>query len=298
MSNIPDFLIKKLNDQYGIETTKKILEGYSKKRYTTFRVNTLKISLEEFEEKIKQLNIDVEPFNSINGAFILKSDIELLKNTEFYKNGYIYLQSLSSMLPVILLDPKDEHILDMAAAPGSKTTQIAMITSNKARITACEKNNIRAERLKFNLQKQGVTCCYVMVTDATKLDDLFSFDKILLDAPCSGSGTIYINNPKLKEVFKEKLITSNVEVQTKLLRKALNILKPDKEMIYSTCSILKEENEGVLNKVLKEANATIVPLKLNIDNVEYLNTTIEGTICICPNEYYEGFFIAKIKKCK
>ena len=298
MSNIPDFLIKKLNNQYGVETTEKILEGYNKKRYTTFRVNTLKISLEEFKEKIKQLNIDVEPFNSITGAFILKSDIELLKNTEFYKNGYIYLQSLSSMLPVILLEPKDEHILDMAAAPGSKTTQIAMITSNKARITACEKNNIRAERLKFNLQKQGVTCCYVMVTDATKLDDLFSFDKILLDAPCSGSGTIYINNPKLKEVFKEKLITSNVEVQTKLLRKALNILKPDKEMIYSTCSILKEENEGVLNKVLKEANATIVPLKLNIDNVEYLNTTIEGTICICPNEYYEGFFIAKIKKCK
>ena len=109
------------------------------------------------------------------------------------------MQSLSSMLPPIILNPKEkENILDMAAAPGSKTTQIASITNNNSYITACEINNIRAERLKYNIEKQGVNCAFVMVKDARKLDDFFSFDKILLDAPCSGSGTISLKNENCK----------------------------------------------------------------------------------------------------
>lgn len=194
----------------------------------------------------------------------------------------------------------------MAAAPGSKTTQLAAMTNNKCMITACEMNKVRAERLKYNLEKQGVTCAYVMVTDARRLDDFFSFDKILLDAPCSGSGTLNETDEKIEKNFTMKLIQKSVETQTALLKKAIRLLKPGKEMIYSTCSILESENEEVLEKALKGTDSEVVPIDLQEDLNGYcgkdsnelplLSVKIPGTVCVCPNELFEGFFIAKIKK--
>ena len=213
---------------------------------------------------------------------------------QIYENGDIYLQSLSSMLPPIVLKPNvGENILDMAAAPGGKTTQIATMTENKAFITACEKNKIRAERLKYNLKKQGATCVNIMTEDARQLSDYFSFDKILLDAPCSGSGTENVFDDR----FSKELIQRSCKTQETLLKKAINILKPGGEMIYSTCSILKRENEEILNKVLKKEKIEIVPIKIS-SKLPVLPVKIEGTLCICPTELYEGFFVAKIKKIK
>ncbi len=207
------------------------------------------------------------------------------------------MQSLSAMLPPILLQPQAEtDVLDMTAAPGGKTTQIAAITKNKANITACEKNKIRAERLKYNIEKQGANA-YVMLQDATKIDDFFAFDQILLDAPCSGSGTFSNQNKKVKQILTPKLIHQAVEIQIALLRKALTILKQKKEMIYSTCSILSCENEDVIQKVLKEKKAQIIPITVGKANeLPLLPSKIKGTLCVCPNERYEGFFIAKIRK--
>ena len=117
---------------------------------------------------------------------------------DIYKNGKIYLQSLSSMLPPIVLNPMPKNdILDMTAAPGGKTTQIAALSNNEANITACEINKIRAERLRYNLDKQGASSVFVMLEDARNIDNFFSFDQILLDSPCSGSGTININENNL-----------------------------------------------------------------------------------------------------
>ena len=207
------------------------------------------------------------------------------------------------MLPPIVLQPQEgQDILDMAAAPGGKTTQIATITNNKANITACEMNKIRAERLKYNLEKQGANA-YVMVQDARKIDDFFSFDQILLDAPCSGSGTIQLywqgnkQNHKLEENFTEKLVGKSVALQEALLKKAINLLKQGREMVYSTCSILANENEDMIQKVLKQGNIEIVPIEFDeINQLPLLPTKIKGTLCVCPNEHYEGFFIAKIRK--
>ena len=187
----------------------------------------------------------------------------------------------------------------MTAAPGGKTTQIAALTSNKAHITACEMNPIRAERLKYNIAKQGASCAYVMQCDSRNINDLFSFDRILLDAPCSGSGTIDINDPNLKSQFTEKLINKCTSAQSNLLKKAIKILKPGSEMIYSTCSILEKENEEIVNMALKSGGIEIVPIEIkNGSSIPVLPTKIDGTVCVCPNEYFEGFFIAKIRKIK
>lgn len=294
---IPSFLKEKLTTQYGEEITQKIIKGYMAKRKTTLRVNTLKTSSTNVIDILDKNNIKFKKVNWYNDAFIIEnaneSDIQKL---DIYQNGEIYLQSLSSMLPPLILNPQEKtDILDMAAAPGGKTTQIAGIVNNNASITACELNKIRAERLKYNIEKQGAKA-YIMVTDARKIDSFFSFDKILLDAPCSGSGTLELNTGISEKNFSLNLISKSVKAQTALLEKALKILKPGCEMVYSTCSILQEENEEVLKKILSKNKAKIVPIDFELKDLPLLPTKIPGTLCVAPNDLYEGFFIAKIQK--
>lgn len=297
-TTIPKFLEEKLEKQYGEELTHEILEGYKKQRRVTLRVNTIKSDIEKIEKELNEAEIEYEKVKWSKDAFVINNKREKeIEEIEAYKNGEIYLQSLSSMLPPIVLAPKQgTDILDMAAAPGGKTTQIAALVNNKASITACELNNIRAQRLKYNIEKQGATCVYVMQQDSRKIDDFFSFDQILLDAPCSGSGTLNINDENLSKIFTEKLIQKSVKSQSELLKKALKILKPGKEMVYSTCSILQEENENIINTLNKNLYE-IIPIEFKgKEELPILPTKIDGTLCVMPNELYEGFFIAKIRK--
>ena len=299
INNIPDFLYERLLKQYGEKLTESILKGYSVKRYVTLRVNTLKSNTAKIKAILNSLNIKYSEVEWSREALILEEiDETEIRKLSIYENGEIYLQSLSSMLPAIILEPKpDENILDMAAAPGGKTTQMASISQNKALITACEKNKIRAEKLKYNIEKQGANRVNVLIEDARNLDSYFSFDKILLDAPCSGSGTININNEKLGNIFTEELINRSVKTQYELLKKAISILKSGHEMVYSTCSILEEENEKNIEKILKNNNIEIVPIDENLfKEANLLPTKIKGTIIVAPNELYEGFFIAKLRK--
>lgn len=296
---IPTFLLDMLKKQYNEKTVKRIIEGYQQERKVSLRVNTLKANAQQIYQKLIEANIQVKPVSWSKEAFIIENahekDIQAL---EIYEKGEIYLQSLSSMLPPILLNPQpDMDILDMAAAPGGKTTQMAAISQNKAHITACEMHAVRAERLKYNLEKQGATCAYVMVTDARRLNSFFSFDQILLDAPCSGSGTLKVQDPNIPKYFTEKLIEKSKASQKALLKKAIEVLKKGKEMVYSTCSILQSENEDILKEALKEGKIEIVPITIaGIEEIPTLPSTIEGTITICPSTYYEGFFVAKIRK--
>lgn len=291
MEKIPEFLQEKLLKQYGQEITEQIINGYSEKRPVTLRVNTIKSNRTRVIEELTKAQITFKEVEWYSDALIIENvREEEIKKLEIYEKGEIYLQSLSSMLPPIILEPKaDENILDMASAPGGKTTQMSALTDNCAMITACEKNKIRAERLKYNLEKQGVRSVNIMVEDARKLDDFFSFDKILLDAPCSGSGTTNIFETK----FTQELIERSAKTQEELLRKAIKILKPGQEMVYSTCSILEQENENILKKILSKVD--IVPIK-EIPEIPTLPTIIKGTLCVCPSRLYEGFFVAKIKK--
>jgi len=295
MKEIPNFLYEQLLEQYGSEFTNKILEGYSSTRKVTFRINRLKTTKEKIKQQLDNLKINYEEVSWYDDAFIINDLNEAdIRKLDIYNNGEIYLQSLSSMLPVLVLNPKDkESILDMASAPGGKTTQIASLTNDTALITATEKNKIRLERLKYNIKKQGVNKIAVLNEDASKLDEFFSFDKILLDAPCSGSGTININNININE----KLIEESAKKQYQLLKKAISILKSGHEMIYSTCSILKKENEENVNKILRECKVELVPIEEDIfKDVPQLPSQIEGTICVCPTNLFEGFFIAKLRK--
>ena len=325
-----EFLYEMLKEQYGKELTETIIQGLFTKRKTTIRVNTIKSNMEKVKNELEKANIKYKRVDWSNYALIIENvnnianadkyesmsifnknsnkNINLietvLQNMDIYKSGEIYLQSLSSMLPPIILEPKEStDILDMTAAPGGKTTEIAALTNNKSHITACEKNKIRADRLKYNVQKQGATCVFVMQKDARFIDDFFSFDQILLDAPCSGSGTLDLNNSDTEKYFSRELIERSAKTQKLLLQKAIKLLKPGHTMVYSTCSILKKENEEALESCLNNpkfnGKIEIEPINFNeIDELPLLPTSIKGTLCVCPTDLYEGFFVAKIKKNK
>lgn len=296
---LPEFFIEMLNNQYPSDVVQEIIRGYCVNRNVTLRVNTIKSDVSKVKTQLDNANIKYEEVAWSPEALIINNVREKeIQELEIYEKGEIYLQSLSSMLPPIILGPKPNlDILDMAAAPGGKTTQMAALSNNQAHITACEMNSVRAERLKYNVEKQGASCVYVMVSDSRKIDDFFSFDNILLDSPCSGSGTLNVSDPNLEKRFTMKLVQKSVNSQKILLRKALKVLKKGQEMVYSTCSILSCENEEVVKQILKECKAEIVPIEFQgMEDLPILPTGIPGTLNICPTELFEGFFVAKIRK--
>lgn len=298
-NKLSEFLTNELIKQYGEGTYNKIIEGYNQKRFTTLRVNTLKAKVSYICSVLSENNIEYEKVSWNNEALIIKNANEIdIKELEIYKNGEIYLQSLSSMMPAIILEPKEnEDILDMTAAPGGKTTQIAALTNNKANITACEMNTVRADRLKYNVEKQGATSVTVLKEDSRRLNDYFSFDKILLDAPCSGSGTILLNNERTYKNFSENLVKKTIKSQKDLLKKAIKILKPGHELVYSTCSILKQENENIIKEIIEKGQAEVMAInEEKLKDIPKLKSNIDGVLTVCPNEYYEGFFVAKLRK--
>lgn len=272
-----------------------IIEGYKARRKTCFRINRLKTNVLEVEEYLNNNNIKYSHPSYFTDAFILDDNINLME-LDLVKSGKIYLQSLSSQIPPLFLDlDKSNDILDMCAAPGGKTCEISSLTNNSKNIMACEANKIRCDRLKYNLTLQGVNRCNVQLIDSKKLDSFFSFDTILLDAPCSGSGTINLNNPKDLKSFSKELVLNSSKTQKELLKKAITILKKDHTLVYSTCSILKKENEEVVKSVLNK-DIVIEPISLDIDTKYLLPSNINGVITVQPSDSYEGFFIAKIKK--
>ena len=299
---MPPLMQSLLLREYGPETAALIADGLTKRRPVTLRINPLKATEEEVLAALDAAGIAHEPVPWYEKALVLPEAREIdVEPLDIYQRGGVYLQSLSAMLPVLFLRPTPaDSVLDMAAAPGGKTTQIAAETGGRASVTACERDARRCERLRFNLERQGCGRVSVMNRDARQLDDLFSFSSILLDAPCSGSGTVLLTEGEAQRRMEEGWLRKIVGTQQGMLKKALRLLQKGRRMVYSTCSILREENEEVLNAVLPafaKEGARIVPIDIP-EGIPTLPVTLPGTLCVRPTERYEGFFCAVIEKGK
>ena len=297
----PEYLVKALNDQYGAETAARIEEGFANRRPVTLRVNTIKTSTDAVKAALAAAGIVCEPVPWYADALILPDIREdAVQALPMYERGEVYLQSLSAMVPALVLAPRrGESVLDMAAAPGGKTTQMAAISGNEANITACEKNKIRADRLQFNVDRQGARHTVVMNTDARQLDDFFRFDKILLDAPCTGSGTILLTEGEPQRRMDAAWVKKTVATQSAMLQKALRLLRAGGELVYSTCSVMGCENEEVLHRAMTGVKAEIIPIcDTLMQAIPCLPTTLPGTMVVCPTSLYEGFYVAHIRKLK
>lgn len=302
--------LETLYNIYSPVTVDSILKSFIDGRKTTLRVNKLKTTVNDVQRELRSNGIGFSNSSFLKEAFILnKARESQITKLNCYKEGSIYIQNLSSMLPPTFLDlEKGQSILDMCAAPGGKTTEIASIIDNQGEITANEINIIRRERLKYNVQKQGASCIEVIGMDGKILGDTFEekFDRVLLDAPCSGEGTIELKRRESYKGWSTKFIRENSKLQKKLLESGIKALKKGGILIYSTCTISPEENEEVVDYALnKYPNLRVMNLSINVKNsIQGLNVykdkkyndNLKKALRVIPNEEMEGFFVCKLKK--
>jgi len=265
----------------------------------SIRINTLKISAKEFLERT---DLELEKIKWCNEGFFVNNRVTL-GNLNDHFLGYFYVQEASSMLPPLTMNIKDK-ILDMCAAPGSKTGQIAAMMKNKGLIIANDYDYIRLKALTMNLQRLGVMNAVI-----TNMKGYFikeRFDSILLDAPCSGTGTIR-KSPGTLKIYNTNMIRKLGNDQKGLINNAFNILNEKGSLVYSTCSLEPEENEGVIDFLLnKHENARVEKIKINglktsdavleFEGKKY-NDEIKKCIRIWPQDNdSDGFFLCKIRK--
>lgn len=282
----------------------------------SIRVNTLKISPEELKKKLENKNWKIkQPFKENPEIIIIESELqpgELGRSLE-HLLGYYYVQEISSMMPVLVLNPKpNEIILDLCASPGSKTTQIAAKMENTGTLIANDFKLGRIKILSSNLERCGVMNTIITKARGESLcrklkDENFKIDKILIDTSCSGEGTIK-STPKTLQMWNIRAVFSLSKIQKNLLERAIELLKPDGEIVYSTCTHAPEENEEVLDFILKRFNnikieKIFLPLKTREgitkwQEKEYLED-VKYSCRIYPQDNdTEGFFIAKLRKVK
>lgn len=289
------------------------LQSIRRVRRPTFRVNTLKASKQEIMTTFRQMGISVSEFAAIPGCFIANqaTDRELLK-LEITQAGKIYLQSISSQMPPLILEPKPgETILDIAAAPGSKTSQICAFMQNQGVIDAVEPDFIRVQRLEHNLKLLGATIVNVHQSRGESFCNGVEnkYDRVLVDAPCSGEGRFCVYDKSSYAAYRADDVNKFHKIQAKLLKAAMNAVKPGGTVLYSTCTLNRFENEEVLQDALSNFNCKIVPLPKNLTTLTEALTPISSTptypklrkdisnaIRIVPSTRVEGFFLAKIIK--
>lgn len=224
-ADLPRFMVDTVAGAYTPADAELMIEGFgaAATRPVTLRANTLKATAEDIAAALDAAGIAHQTVAWYPDAFILPdAQVSDLWDLDIYRDGKIYLQSLSSMMPPLVLGARaGEDILDMCAAPGGKTTQIAALTQGQAHLTACEMSIPRAEKLEANLGRQGAKNVPVMRIDARELDEFFRFDRILLDAPCTGTGTVISGNEKSLRGLTEQLLVKCARSQRALLDRAM-----------------------------------------------------------------------------
>ncbi len=297
----------------SMEDYEKFLEYAKLPLPRTIRCNTLKISANELKQRLEEKGWKIrQPFLEYPEIMIIESILqpgELGKSIE-HVLGYYYIQEMSSMMPVIALQPKPgELVLDLCAAPGSKTTQASSFMQNAGTIIANDNRIDRIQILASNLERCG--CMNVIVTrnDGVQLCERLAgagikFDKILIDAPCSAEGNVR-SNQKTLLMWNIRMIEKLGRMQKKLALSAFQLLKEGGEMVYSTCTHAPEENEAVAGFLVKNFNAKVekiaLPLKCRQGITKWekqeFDEQVRNACRIYPQDNNtEGFFIAKVKK--
>jgi tRNA (cytosine49-C5)-methyltransferase len=313
--HLPEKFIERLELLYG-DRTQTVLKAFETKLLPSFRVNTLKTNREEIINTLTSMEFEIEEVSWYKDAFILKNkSTRELTETDVYKNGLLYIQNLSSMVPALALDPQPgDKILDIAAAPGSKTTQMADLMSNKGEIVANDLSRKRIYRLKNNLEQYGVTNTKIENHAGETFWKRYPevFKKTLVDVPCSMEGRIQCDDPKSYEDWSPKKIKQLSMLQKYLLRSAISATDVGGTIVYSTCTLSPEENEEVIEWVVKRVN-DITPGAISLERIKIPGLKLDPALTswrnkplhkaqnasrVTPNGTMEGFFIAKILKHK
>lgn len=305
---LPDVFLERLKLIVGEERYASVLKTFEVQRPLSVRANTLKISSQEAAAYFTARSVSVDNIAWSGDAFVLKGiEAKELSRLEAVCEGKVYIQSLSSMLPVVVLDPQPgEAVLDLCAAPGSKTTQMAARMGNQGSIVAVESVRPRFYRLKSVLGLLGAEMVQAKCLDGRQYrSGSVLFDKVLVDAPCSSESRFKTFDPETVGYWSPRKIKEMVQKQRGLLLNACRMLKPGGVLLYSTCTFAPEENEGVLDWVLRKLSEEIDVQPIDFETVDHypavtcwkgreFDARLKDCFRVLPTENMEGFFMAKL----
>lgn len=275
----PLWLTEKLTDQYGIETCEEILKASHQKHPVTLRVNLLKTTPEELQQELEQEGVVTQIDKESPRRLLVTGAIDVAKS-KAYRDGKYTVQNISSMTAVEVLSPKPgEAVLDLCAAPGGKTTFMAEMMENRGEILALDIHPHKTELIEKNAKRLGITIIDTKARDASLFMPEWEekADKVLVDAPCSGIGVIH-KKPDIKWHREPEDIAALCNIQESILETAAKYLKAEGVLVYSTCTILEEENQKQVAKFLEKHP------EFSLEREEVLLTHQTGG---------SGFYIAK-----
>jgi 16S rRNA (cytosine1407-C5)-methyltransferase len=275
------------------------------------RINTLLTDIDQVLAELRAVDIPYRQVAWKPDALIVALEFRnRALDSESYQQGLLYSQNLSSQLAPLILDPKPgEEVLDMCAAPGGKTSQIACMMQDNGRIAAVEKVKTRFFKMKANFNTLRHHSIHTYMADAVSLSRKTPerFDRVLLDAPCSSESRFQSSNPDSYSHWSLRKIRETSHKQKKLLYSAVNCLKPGGTLVYCTCSFAPEENEAVVNHILTAfpQQLKVAPIDLPVTNSQpgltqwqgrHYDETLHDSVRVLPDEIMDGFYICKLVK--
>ncbi len=288
----PEWFIRRMRNLLGDEA-EELLKALNETLPTSIRVNRLKASVDEVEDYLRSKNVRFERSERVDTVIRILDPF----NPEWLLNkGWAIAQEEAPALASLVLSPKPgETVVDLAAAPGGKTAHMAELMNNEGKIYAFDIDKARVKRMNEILRRTGVEIAETVKADGRRAPEILGeeiADRVMLDAPCTSDGTI-AKNPELRWRLREKNIPKVVQLQRELIESAWRLLKPGGRLLYSTCSMLPEENEEVVKWFLKEhRNAKLVPL-----SGPYSPGFLEGTMRAWTHRHRTiGFFYALMEK--
>jgi len=309
--HLPDDFIRRLQAIVPDNAYEACLASFAQPSMPCIRVNTLKGEPNEILAQLATLEVALSPVNWLANSYQLAHQNKtVLSQSNLHEQGLIYFQNLSSMVPVLHLAPQaHETILDLTAAPGSKTLQIATLMKNTGWISAVENVKARFFKLKDNLKTQGASNVHTYLMDGARVWSKCPehFDRVLLDAPCSTESRFQLSKPASYAYWSERKIKEMATKQRKLIYSAVQSLKPGGTLIYSTCSFAPEENEAIIHAILHK-----FPQALTVEAIELPFTNWQAGLSqwkkksynpqvtlsrrILPTDGMEAFFLCQLKK--
>lgn len=281
------------------------------RRQQSVRINTLKTHTHVVEE-LMALGWSGRQFDWFADGYTIETGLTDVRDSELVASGQVYIQNAASWLPVLVLDVRPgEYVLDVCAAPGGKTSHIAAYAGNQAYITANDNSRPRLAKLRANLERLGVENVEYTLFDAAQLARRFEgrwFDKILLDAPCSGEGMMRFDRDKDFETWSVAQIKRLQQLQKRILMQAWQLLRPGGTLVYSTCTMAPEENEAVIDYLLRhaqDAQTEAITLERHIPNRvsprviwndKQYHDGVVNALRLQPSADIEAFFVCKLVK--
>lgn len=308
--HLPEKFLERLQRLYTAKELEKVFEAMSSRPLPSFRTNTLKTTSESLQQSLEQQGFQLESVVWFPDAFIVHNkSIRDLTETEEYKQGLLYIQNLSSMVPALVLDPQEsDTVLDLTAAPGSKTTLLAALVQNQGKIVANDLSRPRLYKLQANLKMYGVTNTQIANVPGQAFWKKYpeQFDKTLVDVPCTMEGRIRCDDPDSYKDWSPRKVKDLAVRQQYLLRSAVAATKVGGTIVYSTCTLSPEENEGVIDWILKKEGGAISVESVSLKGLsagygisewsKAYNPQVKNALRMFPSTSMEGFFVAKLKK--